>query len=522
MAVKKSELYSMEGTEKVDFTICIWYNEYIKYRWCFMLVQQQEMILSPYMEIYELVIPKDNLLRRIKELVDFDFIYDELADKYCLDNGRNAVSPIRMFKYLLLKAIFDLSDIDVVERSKYDMSFKYFLDMALEEDVINASSLTKFRKMRLKDMKLLDILISKTVAVAIEKGILKSKSIIVDATHTKSRYNNKTPQAVLQEQSKKIRKTIYETDETVKKKLPEKNTEDSLEKELDYCQKLIEVIENDETLLSYPKISERTNLLKEIVQDNLEHLQTSIDTDAKIGHKTADTSFFGYKTHIAMTGERIITAAVITSGEKTDGKELDKLVEKSRQAGIEVENVIGDKAYSSKDNIEASKRDKYKLISKLNSIVTQGNRSKEDVFEFNKDAGMYQCKAGHLSVRRQKDSRKSSNKNPRVRYYFDIEKCKRCPYRNGCYTDGAKSKSYSETIICDAHSEQAKFQETEYFKEKSKERYKIEAKNSELKNRHGYDVASSSGLVAMEIQGAITIFAVNLKRIIKLLDEEKE
>jgi len=41
------------------------------------------------------------------------------------------------------------------------------------------------------------------------------------------------------------------------------------------------------------------------------------------------------------------------------------------------------------------------------------------------------------------------------------------------------------------------FQETAYFKEKSKERYKIEAKNSELKHRHGYDVASGSGLVGM-------------------------
>ena len=50
-----------------------------------------------------------------------------------------------------------------------------------------------------------------------------------------------------------------------------------------------------------------------------------------------------------------------------------------------------------------------------------------------------------------------------------------------------------------------------------KERNKIEAKNSELKNRHGYDVASSSGLVCMEMQGAMTIFAVNLKRIIKLI-----
>jgi hypothetical protein len=36
----------------------------------------------------------------------------------------------------------------------------------------------------------------------------------------------------------------------------------------------------------------------------------------------ADSSFFGYKTHLAMTEERIITAAVVTSGEKGDGPEL--------------------------------------------------------------------------------------------------------------------------------------------------------------------------------------------------------
>ena len=36
----------------------------------------------------------------------------------------------------------------------------------------------------------------------------------------------------------------------------------------------------------------------------------------------------------------------------------------------------------------------------------------------------------------------------------------------------------------------------------------------------GYDVASSSGLICMEMQGAMTIFAVNLKRIIKLMNEK--
>ena len=87
------------------------------------------------------------MLRKINDLVDFSFVYDELKDKYCLDNGRNAIDPIRMFKYLLLKTIHDLSDVDIVDRSRYDMSFKYFLNMAPEEAVIDPSSLTKFRKL---------------------------------------------------------------------------------------------------------------------------------------------------------------------------------------------------------------------------------------------------------------------------------------------------------------------------------------------------------------------------------------
>lgn len=410
-----------------------------------MVEQQQKLILSPYIDIYELIIPKDNLLRQIKEFIDFGFIYDELIDKYCLDNGRNAIPPIRMFKYLLLKSIYDLSDVDVVERSKYDMSFKYFLDMSPEDEVINPSSLTKFRKLRLKDMNLLDMLIAKTVQLALDKGIIKSKSIIVDATHTKSRYNAKTPRQALQEQSKKLRRTIYETDETMKEKFPDKNTEDSLEKELEYCKQLIAVVKGNEEICSYPKVQEKLNLLEESVSDDMEHLEISKDEDAKIGHKTADTSFFGYKTHIAMTEERIITAATITSGERTDGKELPELVKKSRAAGMQVDAVIGDKAYSDKKNIEAAKKDGYELIAKLNSVITQGTRKKEDGFEFNKDAGMYQCKAGHLAIHKYLYTREKEkkNKNPRMIYYFDIEKCKCCPYRKGCYKEGAKNKTYS-------------------------------------------------------------------------------
>lgn len=485
-----------------------------------MIQNQQTMILSPYLALYDVIVPKDNILRRINELVDFSFVYEELESKYCLDNGRAAINPIRMFKYLMLKVIYDLSDIDIVERSKYDMSFKYFLDMAPEDPVIESSSLTKFRKLRLQDVNLLDLLIGKTVGIAIENGIIKSKSIIVDSTHTKARYNHKTPREVLLDYSKNLRKAVYNIDESFKSLMPAKVNNGVLEDEIEYCEKLIKAVRTNEVLSNYPSVKERINILEETIKDDLEKLALSKDEDAKIGHKTYDTSFFGYKTHIAMTEERIITAATVTSGEKHDGKQLQELVEKSEAFGIEVENIIGDTAYSEKENLEYAKEGNIKIIAKLSKTVTHGNKRRSSDFEYNKDADMYVCKAGHMSIKKVSTRPKKHAKDGQgtvESYFFDVEKCRHCPYKNGCYKNGAKTKSYSVSIKTNTHQEHIGFQESEYFKEKSKERYKIEAKNSELKHRHGYDVASSSGLVGMELQGAVTIFAVNMKRIITLL-----
>ncbi|WP_421102673.1 IS1182 family transposase [Sporosarcina psychrophila] len=486
-----------------------------------MISNQETLNLSPFMAIYDIVVPKDNMLRQINELVDFTFILEELKTKYCLDNGRNAIPPIRMFKYLLLKAIFDVSDVDIVERSKYDMSFKFFLDMAPEDLVIDSSSLTKFRRLRLKDVSLLDMLIGKTVEIALEKKIIKSKTFIVDATHTKARYNQKSPKEFLQEKSKKVRKTVYQFDETMKEKFPPKTTSNEVKDELAYCEEVIAVIENEPKIAHIPAITEKLNVLKEVVGDYHEQFHYSTDAEARVGHKTEDSSFFGYKTHIAMNDERIITAAIVTTGEKSDGKYLQELFEKSAQTGMTIATVIGDTAYSEKDNLQFTKANDIQLVSKLNPNISEGHRKKEDEFDFNKDAGMYVCPAGHLAIRKAREGKKNQGANQKYTYYFDIKKCKTCPLKEGCYKEGAKSKSYGVTIKSTEHKEQVTFQNTEEFKEIAKSRYKIEAKNSELKNGHGYDTASSTGLFGMEIQGATAIFAVNLKRIITLLKEKE-
>ena len=381
------------------------------------------------------------------------------------------------------------------------------------------SSLTKFRRLRLKDVGLLDMLIEKTVEIALEKKIIKSKTIIVDATHTKARYNQKSPKEFLQEKSKIVRKAVYKIDESMKDKFPAKSTSNEVDDELAYCEKVIEVIENEPQIAQVPAVKERLNTLKEIVGDTQHHLQYSVDSDARVGHKSADSSFFGYKTHIAMCDERIITAATVTTGEKSDGQYLQELIEKSRATGMEIDTVIGDAAYSGKDNLIYTNQEQIQLIAKLNPILTTGGRAKE--FDFNKDAGMFVCPAGHMATRKARTGKKGQKRNQTMTFYFDVEKCKTCPLKDGCYKEGAKSKTYSVSIKSTEHKDQAAFQETEEFKELARNRYKIEAKNSELKNPHGYDKAQSAGLFGMGIQAATIIFAVNLKRIIKLVNEKE-
>lgn len=484
-----------------------------------MLPLQQTIQFSDYANLYDLIIPQDNLLRQINDLIDFSFIHQELVDKYCQDNGRMAESPVRMFKYLLLKTIYDISDVDVVERSRYDLSFKYFLGMNPEEtDLINPSSLCKFRKLRLKDEDLLDMLIGKTVSIAIEKGIIKSRTIIVDATHTGSRSNPWSPLEILRLRSKQLRKSIYDTDERIKDSLPAKNTVDDIEHELGYTKTLIDAVGSNPSLAEVPKIKERLNMLKEVLSDIEDHYVTSKDGDARVGHKSADDSFFGYKTHIAMSDERIITVATVTSGEKGDGPQLQELVEQSRANGMKVETVVGDTAYSGKDNIILSNDEDngFKLVARLNPMISNGARKDDDKFEFNKDAGMFVCPAGHMAIRRAKQGKKNQAKNQAMVYYFDVEKCKLCSRRNGCYKDGARTKTYAVQIQCEEHKRQADFEKSDEFREKAKVRYKIEAKNSELKNVLGYDRAWSYGIDCMRMQGAMVIFVANIKRILKL------
>ena len=489
---------------------------------------QLELNFSKYFDLYDIVIKPDNFWKQLNDMVDFSFVYEELKDKYSSTMGRTCEDIVRMFKYLLLKSYFKLSDRGLVERTETDLLFKYFLDYDPEETkLINPSLLTVFRRERLKDGEdnLMDKLINKTVEIALEKGLIEVKTkIIVDSTHSNAMFHHISPREELIRQAKELRKSVYKIDESMHGKMPKKKESTGLlEDQIEYTKELLKVVKDDGRFTSLPGIKEQIDYLEETMNDTEIELEYSKDQDAKIGHKTADTSFFGYKTHIAMTPERIITAATVTTGEKHDGKELINLIEKSKNNGIEVEAIIGDGAYSEKENLDYCSENKIKNVSKLSKMVTHGNSKRNDDFEYNKDAEMYMCKAGHMAIKKAHQKGNEHNNYTEVdNYFFDVEKCKYCPFKDGCYKEGSKTKSYNVTIKKDIHLNHMDYMKTEEFKTLYKERYKIEAKNAELKNNYNYGNANACGKLGITIQGATTLFLANMKRIIKLNEEKNK
>lgn len=505
-----------------------------------MLKIEDKLPMSPYYELYDMLVSKDNKYRRFDELVDFTFVREELVSKYCPDNGRNAIDPVILFKYLVIKMEEDLSDSDLVERSMTDLALKRFLGYMPEDRVIDSSTLTRFRRERLKDVELLNLLLSKTVAIAAAKGILKSKTLIVDGTHTATRYRILSPYEALCKRCRELAKRATDLKPSIADSIPELDMPKEAEEAIRYSKHYADVVH--EQLADIEKalpgiLDKQLNNLHEAIDDIQDHYYTSEDRDARVGHKSRQDSFGGYKTIIGMTDDRIITAATVLTGEQGEGQCLEGIVEQSRKNGVTVERVIGDAAYSGKDNYELA-QDNFELVSKQPALPQRMiERFKADGFEYNKDSDMVVCPAGHQAIEKKVRYPKSENGSQQTSFYFDKKICSVCKLKETCaamhridprtierggeHRPGSVKPHISHSIS-DFRLAQMKIQESDEFMQKYRERYKIEAKNAELKSNHHFAKTISKGYENMTLQTAVTFFVTNLRRIMRIEQEQGE
>ncbi|EHU4914568.1 transposase [Vibrio vulnificus] len=155
------------------------------------------MLQEPTPQQYELemvtmeqLVPKDHLVRKIDNAIDFEFIRDEVAHLYCKDNGRPPVDPVRLFKIILLGYIFGIkSERQLVKEIEVNVAYRWFLRMSLTEKVIHASTLSQNRIRRFNGTDVFERIFINIVEQAMTKGLVAGQELFTDSTHLKANAN---------------------------------------------------------------------------------------------------------------------------------------------------------------------------------------------------------------------------------------------------------------------------------------------------------------------------------------------
>jgi transposase len=477
-----------------------------------------KLSLSPYQGLYDIVVPQDNLLRKIKENIGFSFVNPMPRKQYCEKFGRPAAEPEMTFKLMFLKKVYGLPDERLIHSAQTDMAYKYFLDLDPGAGMIDPSLLTEFRKTRITE-DISEEMLRETICQAIGKGLIKSGTIIVDSTHTNANARPKTVTQVLRDLSRQLRREIYREMPERSEKFPGKPSETAdLADEIDYTYRLLESV--GEKILQSEKagLIEFYGRIKELLDtDRIRGIRSKTDEDAHSGHKTAASTFSGFKSHLAMTGERLIAGIEVTNGGVPDCNQLPVLLEKAALNGVEVQEAVGDMAYVSEDHLTVCEEKGVTLYARTNPAVAAAAATPLDEgFGFSKDAGLLQCPAGESAMRAGK--RTADNGNTYLNYFFSKRKCKNCPLCGQCRMGKSRGKCCNITQPSEKNRQRLEFENSEPFRERMRIRHRIEEKNGEMKVAHGLGRADSVGLAAMRLQTHFTAFVVNVKRLVKLME----
>jgi len=482
-----------------------------------MLRRNENKQLDIYSILYQ-KIPENHILKTINTAISFDFINEMLEDSYCKNFGRPAKEPEMMTKLLMLQELYVLSDERVIEETAINLAFMWFAGINPCDPLPHPSLLSKFRTMRLKDVTLDDIM-TEVVRQCIEQGIISADNgSSIDTTHILANTTKKVPERVMKHLAKKIFKAMGKTDYEI----PDyTQIEDHKEAKQVMKTYLEDVIENADDSAA-KEVKEAKEILESPLFIEQKGIRSITDTNARVGYKSKTDTFFGYKMEYALTADgHLITAVDVHDGAYVDGTDFNELYERSKQSGLNITAVYGDKAYFKKDILETLKADDAKAYI---PVSASSYRIDEELYSYHKDSDQWVCVRGNRTVSKKMRKRKRKNGHDANyhKYVFDKNECIGCPLRDNCIGKAAsKAKILTVGTSAGDYYEHSQWAKTEDFQEGYRKRASIEWKNAELKRFHGLARAKGYGLRSVSTQAKLTALAVNLKRIATLVSSLK-
>lgn len=465
-----------------------------------------------YSQLYN-KIPENHILKIINSAISLEFVNELLKDSYCSHFGRPAKEPEMMMRILILQYLYNLSDEKIIEELQVNLAYMWFIGINPDESLPDPSLLCKFRKMRLQETTLDDVIVE-IVRQCIEKRIIsETNGIVIDCTHTEANTVRKMPERIMKHLARKIFKAMEKEDYEIPDYTKIENPQEAKKVMKEYLE---EVIENADE-----RAQKEVEEAKEVLESDLfieqKGIRSLVDKDARVGHKSQTQTFYGYKTEYCQTTDgSLITAVNVKDGAYMDGKEFESLYETCKKTGLKIDKVYGDKAYFKIDILNLLKKEEVESIIPVNACTY---RIDEELYKYNKDSDQWFCVKGNVTET--KKIVKDKYNGEKLEYTFCKSMCEKCEYRDKCIgkkkTKAKKLKISLNTPELYEYSQKCK---TEKFIEEYKKRSRIEGKNGEMKRFHRLARAIGYGLRSMEIQSKLTAIAVNLKKISRLVSSK--
>lgn len=430
---------------------------------------QSEILMTTMEEI----VPEDSLFRKVDKYIDFTFIYEEVKDLYCSDNGRPSIDPVVLFKLVFIQALDGIKSMrQTCKKIKVDAEYRWFLGIPFGIDTPHFSTFSKNYERRFKGTDIFEKIFINIVKQAQKYGMLNDE-FFMDSTHRKANAN----------------KNKYE-DEIVKQV---KKRKLDLEEEINEERK---------------RIGEKPFEYKEEYEEK--HIKVS-KTDPESGyyHRDNKEKGFMYLEHRTVNGKcNIITDAHVTKGNIHDSVVCtERLDYQKEKLGLEINKVGLDSGYDTLDIKKYFEKENIFGVIQYRSYGQGKTEIRKYEFKYLKEEDCYVCPRTGIILPYRNIDKQGYKK------YYDRKSCENCPFREKCC--GKAKYRTIRRLVCEEVNERARQRRLskegkELFK---KRKTTVERSFGDSKQNHGYRFTLFKGVEKNQAYTHLICAAQNMKNI---------
>jgi len=445
------------------------------------------------------LVPEDHFLRRLNSLVSFDFVRD-ITKNYYSHTGKPSIDPVVLVKMLLIGYLFDIrSERKLVEEISLNLAYRWYIGYDLDEEVPNHSVFSKARKRFGK--KIFGKIFEEILKTAIGYGMVSKEGVLVDSSIVKADASIGSIVEVNISPEEYWRK--LDESEKIKKPVGRKPKKDKPVNEGSHFNGT-----PDKDKMGKRRRNRDSSFLKK---------RSTTDPDATLFYRPGAGSQLSYKAHMAADTNEIITAVTASPSSLHDIGAVPALIESH-------ENVLGtplwiaaDTKYGSEECLAYLQEREIKTSINPDSRSNRPNHFSKEEFTYDEKKDCYICPQGNVLKRKAKNYKLN-----RIKYRAKKKDCLLCPKRERCIDSKSSNPRTVTRYDSQCYQKASQYYLSDYGRSIQKLRSTIiEGIFGQAKAFHGMARAKFRGLKKVEIQFILTATALNLKKMVKMMDMDR-